>query len=410
MGITLVFPMQGARTMRTNLLKCARWTVLSLGILAATMAAASPSAADDEPSRPAATNAPSKFRSADDGWLDLSEFLGERYGFIPLVIPITEPAVGYGAAGVLAFIDKPMGEAQAGFGRPNITAVGGLATENGTRGAMAGNVHHWLDDRLQTLVGVVRASVNLDFYGIGQDGPLKNHPLTYNLEPLGGVFQAKYRIGQSRVWAGLSYALAVTQVQFDAPATAPGLPDFQRESRVGGLTPSLTYDSRDNIFTPLRGTYVEARAGLFSQALGGDGEFQRVTLTAMHFLPLHPKVTLGVRGDAALSFGDVPFYLRPFIALRGAQVMRYQGEDVAQVEAELRWQFWKRFSLVGFAGVGAAWNDFERFDKTLTVVTGGTGFRYELARKYGLHMGLDVAFGPDTTAIYVQFGSAWMRP
>jgi hypothetical protein len=27
-----------------------------------------------------------------------------------------------------------------------------------------------------------------------------------------------------------------------------------------------------------------------------------------------------------------------------------------------------------------------------------------------LHMGVDVAFGPDTTAIYVQFGSAWMRP
>ena len=396
--------------MRTKLLKGAKWIVLSLGILSAALGAASPTAADEEPSQPAAaTDAPSKFRSADDGWLDLSGFLDERYGFIPLVIPITEPAVGYGAAGVLAFIDKPMGEASAGFGRPNITAVGGLATENGTWGGMAGNVRHWLDDRLQTLVGVVRASVNLDFYGIG-GGPVKDHPLTYNLEPLGGVVQAKYRVGQSRVWAGLSYALAVTQVRFDAPAATPGLPDFQRESRVGGLTPSLTYDSRDNIFTPLRGTLIEARAGLFSQALGGDDEFQRFSLTAMHFLPLHPKLTLGVRGDAALSFGDVPFYLRPFVALRGVPVMRYQGEHVAQIEAELRWQFWKRFSLVGFAGGGAAWNDFERFDNPLTVVTGGAGFRYELARKYGLHMGVDLAFGPGTTAIYVQFGSAWMRP
>ena len=141
---------------------------MSLGILSAALGAASPTAADEEPTRPAAAaDAPSKFRSAEDGWLDLSGFLDERYGFIPLVIPITEPAVGYGAAGVLAFIDKPMGEAQAGFGRPNITAVGGLATENGTWGGMAGNVRHWLDDRLQTLVGVVRASVNLDFYGIG---------------------------------------------------------------------------------------------------------------------------------------------------------------------------------------------------------------------------------------------------
>lgn len=397
--------------MRTELLKGARWIVLSLGILSAALGAASSTAAEEEPTRPAdATDAPSKLRSADDGWLDLSGFLDERYGFIPLVIPITEPAVGYGAAGVLAFIDKPMAEAQAGFGRPNITAVGGLATENGTWGGMAGNVRHWLDDRLQTLVGVVRASVNLDFYGIGQGGPLENHPITYNLEPLGGVVQAKYRVGQSPFWAGLSYALAVTQVRFDAPAATPGLPDFQRESRVGGLTPSFTYDSRDNIFTPLRGTLVEARAGLFSQALGGDAEFQRFNLTAMHFLPLHPKLTLGVRGDAALSFGDAPFYMRPFVALRGVPVMRYQGEHVAQIEAELRWQFWKRFSLVGFGGGGAAWNDFERLDNLLTVVTGGAGFRYEVARKYGLHMGVDLAFSPGTTAIYVQFGSAWLRP
>jgi outer membrane protein assembly factor BamA len=271
-------------------------------------------------------------------------------------------------------------------------------------------VSHWLDDSLQTTVGVIRASINLDFQGIGENGALKNHPLTYNLEPLGGMVRAKYRLGRSYLWAGLSYAFASTRVTFDAPARTPGLPDFQRESRVGGLTPSLSYDSRDNIFTPTRGTYVEGGAGLFSQALGGDSEFQRVNLIAMYFLPLEPKLTLGVRGDAAFSFGDVPFYLRPFVALRGVPLMRYQGEETAQVEAELRWQFWKRFSLVGFVGFGGAWNELERFENPVTVVTGGAGFRYEIARKYGLHIGLDVAFGPDTTAIYVQFGSAWARP
>jgi len=107
----------------------------------------------------------------------------------------------------------------------------------------------------------------------------------------------------------------------------------------------------------------------------------------------------------------VPFYLRPFISLRGAPAMRYQGDDAAEIEAELRWQLWKRFSLIGFVGTGAAWNDNSgHFGQTQNIVTGGTGFRYELARKYGLHMGVDVAFGPDDPIIYVQFGSAWMRP
>lgn len=66
--------------------------------------------------------------------------------------------------------------------------------------------------------------------------------------------------------------------------------------------------------------------------------------------------------------------------------------------------------MVGFAGTGAAWNDFERLDDTRTIVTGGCGFRYEIARKYGIHMGLDLAFAPDNTAVYVQLGSAWARP
>jgi outer membrane protein assembly factor BamA len=356
------------------------------------------------------TNAPSKFRSAEDGWFDVSGFLDEEYGFLPVVIPITEPAVGYGAAGGLSFISKPIGQSQVGYGRPNITVVGGLGTENGTWGAVAGDLRHWFDDRLQTLAGVVYASVNLDFYGIGQDNTLANHPLRYNLEPKGGVLQTKYRLGGSQFWVGLNYAFAATQVTFDAPQGTPGLPAFRHDSNVGGLTPSFTYDSRDNIFTPIRGTYIEASAGLFSQALGSDDDFQRLRLTAMQFIPLHRRLTLGFRGDVAPSFGDVPFYLRPYISLRGVPAMRYQGDSVAQIETELRWQFWKRFSLVGFVGTGAAWNNFEHFNSTDSVVTGGTGFRYELARKYGIHMGLDVAFGPDNTAIYVQVGSAWAKP
>jgi hypothetical protein len=374
------------------------------------VATASPPAADKEALQTAATNTSSKFFSTEDGWLDVSGFLDETYGFVPLVIPITEPAVGYGAAGGLAFIDKPFGKAQAGYGRPNITVVGGLGTENGTWGAMAGDMRHWMDDRLQTLVGVVRASVNLDFYGIGRNNVLNSNPRSYNLEPLAGLVRAKYRIVGSKFWAGLAYALATTDVSFDTPGMVPGLPDIQKVSRVGGVAPSISYDSRDSMFTPLKGTFIEATAGFFAPAFGGDDEFQRHSLTAIQYFPLHEDVSMGLRGDATMSTGDVPFYMRPFISLRGAPVMRYQGEEVGQIEVEVRWQCWKRFSLVGFAGYGAAWNDFERIDNKLTIATGGTGFRYEIARAYGLHMGVDLAFGPDVTAVYVQFGSAWMRP
>jgi outer membrane protein assembly factor BamA len=352
----------------------------------------------------------SKMYSPEDGQFDVSGFLDERYGFLPVVLPITEPAVGYGAAGGVAFISEPLGKAAAGFGRPNITMVGGMGTQNGSWSAVAGDVRHWLDDRVQTLAGVVYASVNLDFHGIGNDSVLAHSPLRYNLQPAGGTLQGKYRLGDSRFWAGVNYAYARTHVKFDAPAGAPGLPNFQTESTVSGFTLSISYDSRDNIFTPTRGAFVEATFGVFSDVFGGDDDFQRARVTAIQYLRLSSNLYLGVRGDVAASFGDEPFYLRPFISVRGAPIMRYQGEEIAQIEAELRWQVWKRWSVVGFVGAGAMWNNLERFDNSRSILTGGTGFRYELARKYGIHAGVDVAFSAHDAAIYVQIGSAWARP
>jgi hypothetical protein len=164
------------------------------------------------------------------------------------------------------------------------------------------------------------------------------------------------------------------------------------------------------MFTPLRGAFLEALLGVFSPALGGDDEFQRLQVTAIQYVPLFSTLYLGVRADGGAIFGDAPFYLKPFISLRGAPIMRYQGDQVAQIEAELRWQFCKRLSVVGFAGTGAACNEFERLNNTQTIVTGGFGFRYEIARKYGIHLGLDLAFAPENTAVYVQVDSAWARP
>ncbi len=49
------------------------------------------------PAPPCPASSGRKGRSG--GWFDVSGFLDTAYGFVPLVVPITEPAVGYSAAG-----------------------------------------------------------------------------------------------------------------------------------------------------------------------------------------------------------------------------------------------------------------------------------------------------------------------
>jgi hypothetical protein len=355
--------------------------------------------------------AESRFFDADDGWFDISGFLDTAYGFVPVVAPITEPAVGYGAAGALVFIDRnPPGKDQE-YTRPNIAAVGGLATENGTRGLFAGHLGTWMDGRLRTLVGVADADVNLEFFGLGGDRTTGDTGLGYSIAARGGVAGGSYRLGATPLWLGLRYALAKTTVTFDVSDFGlPGITPNDRDLRLAALTPSLTLDMRDNFFTPTKGWYADLSVPLFREALGGDRNFEKAVLTAMHYRPLTSSLFFSVRGTARTSSDGTPFYLRPFVVLRGVQALRYQGEQAAEVEAELRWQLHPRFSLVGFGGAGIARSESERRDPEKTVTTGGVGFRYLLARKHGLHMGLDVAQGPDEPIFYVVFGSAWLRP
>jgi hypothetical protein len=53
-------------------------------------------AAKPEPPKAVKTEAKEAPKN-DDGWPDISNFLDSKFGFLPIVRPITEPAVGYGA-------------------------------------------------------------------------------------------------------------------------------------------------------------------------------------------------------------------------------------------------------------------------------------------------------------------------
>ena len=348
---------------------------------------------------------PSMIRS-EDGKIDVSNFLDQAYGFLPVVVPITEPAVGAGAVAALAFIDRPKNEG-GGFNRPNISVIGGLGTENGTSGYFGGDMRYWLDNRLQTLVGGIKTQVNLDYYGNGREGFLNRSPQSYTLDVTGATAQAKYRVGESQNWLGMSYLIADTRVSFDNNRT---LPLADRGLTISGVGFYFTHDTRDNIFTARDGNLFEASATVFSDALGSDLDFKRYNLVGMQYRPINNKVSLGFRESFTANSGNTPFYMQPFVYMRGVPAMRYMGEKVAQIEAEVFWRVWDRTSLIGFVGAGAAAGKIGDMSRDSTVAAGGVGVRYEIARKYGLHVGLDAAWSRDGPAVYIQVGSAWMRP
>jgi outer membrane translocation and assembly module TamA len=103
----------------------------------------------------------------------------------------------------------------------------------------------------------------------------------------------------------------------------------------------------------------------------------------------------------------VPFYAQPYVDLRGVQVGRYQDRNAVVSEVELRWDVTPRWSVLAFSGVGKAYGRWNDFSDASTVVSVGTGFRYVIARKLGISMGIDIAHSRDQNAFYIQMGSAW---
>lgn len=68
------------------------------------------------------------------------------------------------------------------------------------------------------------------------------------------------------------------------------------------------------------------------------------------------------------------------------------------------WAFTPRWILQGFVGAGSA-ADTARTPAEQSEVAWGAGFRYLIARQYGLRTGIDVAFSEHEQAVYCNVGS-----
>jgi len=362
-------------------------------------------------SLPAAALSPEDFRDPQDGRFDTSRFLLDLNGFLPLPFIITEPAIGYGGGAALLFFDRnapPSGTAarEGRFVPPDITAAGGMATENGTRGGFAGHLGFSADGNWRYVGAVARTSLNLSWFGADFLPGAGSAGRDYNLDADLLVADVRRRIPGTDWMAGLRYVRADTRSRFDLGRPAE-VPQRSLDVAIGGLALIAEYDDRDSIFTPGSGKRITAYVHDFAPRWGGDQSFRLYKAAVNAFASPHRDLVLGGRLDWRGSSGNTPFYALPFVELRGIPALRYQGEQAAVAEVEGRWNLDGRWSAVGFAGAGRAAGPEEGLGSAKTRWAGGVGIRYFLARAMGLHVGVDVARGPEEGAFYIIMGSAW---
>ena len=378
----------------------------------------------------------SQFTDPEDGKFDASQYLAENaFGFLPVPIIITDPAVdgGLGAVGLFFHETEEQQEARRkalkdpGAGpqyilTPSLSGVAAAYTGNDSWFVGGGHMGFFRQGRIRYMGGGGYGDVNLDFFGFGEVGLV--NPIELNTRAAAVVQSLKFKVGDLPIFAGFSQRYVNAKIR---PGNLGDLsgdflpPDLQerweeivrglltQDVTISALGVNLELDSRDNFFSPRSGYKYEFEHVWYRDAFGSDIEYELTHLKGLNYWKLADKWRGASRFalQNAETHGLLPPFATPGIQLRGIQALRYQGNSVGVVEAELTWQLNFRWSVNAFAGSGWAANKIGDLFDTPSRITKGGGFRYLVASRYGFEMGLDVARGPEQTVFYIQAGTAW---
>lgn len=126
------------------------------------------------------------------------------------------------------------------------------------------------------------------------------------------------------------------------------------------------------------------------------------------YFPLLDPVTFVYRLDGQFIEGDAPFYDLSRIRLRGYSGLQFLDETALTAQAEIRWNFYRRWTVLGFGGGGRVAESISDLGSTPTNYAAGGGLRYMIDEKRKLNLGVDIAYADGAAAVvYIQVGD-WL--
>jgi outer membrane protein assembly factor BamA len=250
-----------------------------------------------------------------------------------------------------------------------------------------------------------------DFWGLGNHTP-------YSAEE--GFSQTQYFINpqflqrvHDNFYLGVTY-----EFQHSGPITYTPGGLFDQENITGryggntsGIGPILSWDTRNNAYSPDHGFFAELQYVWFPTPLGSDFKFQVFSADVRNFLYLSPKSVLALQGIAGLTFGNTPF--RKLEELGGADMMRgYYGgrftdKCLMAYQAEYRRLLFWRIGMVAFAATGEVAPVPGQFDLDGLHFTYGGGLRFMLSKTEKLNLRIDYGIAKHSNAFTVQLREAF---
>ena len=180
---------------------------------------------------------------------------------------------------------------------------------------------------------------------------------------------------------------------------------------TSGIGPILSWDTRNNAYSPDKGGFAEIQYEYFRPFIGSAFKFTVLSIDLRKFFKLSPRSVLAVQGLGGLTFGNTPF--RKLEELGGTDMMRgyyggrYTDKCLMAYQAEYRrFLFW-RIGIVAFAATGEVAPTPSRFELNGLHYTGGGGLRFALSKEEKLNLRVDYGVAKHSNAFTVQLREAF---
>ena len=328
--------------------------------------------------------------------------------FVIMPIPIANPTIGAGLGAAAMFLYPVDSRSPV-----SSTTVGGFYTNNDSWAAGVNQKTFLAGDqfRLNGLFGY--GNINLDFYGVGAEAGNRGSfiPITEK-----GIFLMPEMLTRvwDRLYSGLRYRFIQMETRFDLNQLLQNNVNFEptpttvKSSGIGLL---MNYDSRDNPYNPYSGTFLDVSATFAAKAFGGDSDYQIYQAAYNYYYRLADRMVLACRAFGKFTAGDVPLFDLSFFGvhndLRGYPGGRYVDKMMVATQVEYRWNFWKRWGMVAFAGVGEVAAKLDELNTQDLLPSAGAGLRFMVSEKNRVNISVDYARGKEGDAVYFYIGESF---
>lgn len=259
--------------------------------------------------------------------------------------------------------------------------------------------------RATLITGTLRVNNNFDYDYNGDDINLVFSELRY-------FITAEYsRRIVSDFYLGFLYLGTKTNYKFDQGTDEEN--EFTEyffeqngisDNFVSSIGLNFSFDNTDYPYYPTKGFDLSIRPKFNTSWLGSDNDYVDTDYALKGYTSLASNKVLAFSVNGGFATGDVPFdgYQNYGVrnSLRAYTTGKYKGRNMIAAQAEYRWNFYKRWGAVAFAGTGSIWGTDtdeegqEVFNRDW-LPSIGTGLRFMVSPAKKINLRLDYAWGVD---------------